>query len=191
MPGQLPGSAHPTKPDTRAPPPTHLHHLDRPAGEAMARSRQRLALVPPHHPAIHVLAGGPGVAPLLLCLVCRPGQSGRQGGRESPRVTACQQQALGGSAARSGRVAAGPAGSTGGMQEHIGPGRKAREESAGGKHGRKAREESTGGKRLTLQRHIVGGDAVPPPQLPRHAPVPDVLHPPAAGGRCVCVCVCV
>ena len=32
---------------------------------------------------------------------------------------------------------------------------------------------------LALQHHVEGGDAVAPPQLPRDAPVPDVVHPPA------------
>ena len=41
-----------------------------------------------------------------------------------------------------------------------------------------------GRRRFAAQGHVPGGDAVPPPELPTDAPVPDILKPPASALNC-------
>lgn len=61
---------HQSPPAPTALPPAYLHQLQRAPREALLRGGQCLGLVPPHHPAVHVLAGGARVAALLSGLVC-------------------------------------------------------------------------------------------------------------------------
>ena len=164
--------------------PAHLHELQGAAREALLRGRQRLGLVAPHHPAVHVLAGGARVAARLGRLVCRGGQARSE---QRQRWAAQPGAGVGCGGARHGGPAAqrSPTNSmhpTRLKTAHP-PGPRSRRGCGGAAHPpetRSSKPHSCTNPR-TLQLHVKGWDAVAPPQLPRHAPVPDVLHP-AAGG---------